>query len=107
MKCIILSGMDEITLVNLLNKICEANDDLTWKLNCHYDDGLNNSIMQIKFFRLSKKSEISCISFQMETGKILQGRYTGMVRFEKSMLLTDVLLDILIYESSRLPISQN
>ncbi|HCX23478.1 MAG: hypothetical protein CMB80_13280 [Flammeovirgaceae bacterium] len=99
--------MDEITLVNLLNKICEANDDLTWKLNCQYDDGQNNSIMQVKFIRLSSKAEISCISFQMETGLIYQGRHSGMVNFQKAMLLTDVLLDILIYESSKLPISQN
>tara|TARA_Y100001949_G_scaffold174422_1_gene181848 strand:- start:446 stop:745 length:300 start_codon:yes stop_codon:yes gene_type:complete len=99
--------MDEITLVNLLNKICEANDDLTWKLNCQYDDGQNNSIMQVKFIRLSNKAEISCLSFQMETGQILQGRHSGMVNFQKSMLLTDALLDILIYESSKLPISQN
>ncbi|WP_258099399.1 hypothetical protein [Marinoscillum pacificum] len=99
--------MDEITLVNLLNKICEANDDLTWKLNCQYDDGQNNSIMQVKFIRLSNKAEISCLSFRMETGQILQGRHSGMVNFQKSMLLTDALLDILIYESSKLQISQN
>ncbi|WP_421873674.1 hypothetical protein [Marinoscillum sp.] len=99
--------MDEITLVNLLNKICETNDDLTWKLNCQYDDGQNNSIMQVSFVRLSNKAEVSCISFQMETGKILQGRHLGMVTFHKSMLLTDVLLDILIYETSKLSISQN
>lgn len=99
--------MDEITLVNLLNKICDANHDLSWKLNCQYDDGQNNSIMQIKFVRLSKKATISSITFQMETGKIIQGRYSGMVNFQKSMLLTDALLDILIYESSKLPISQN
>ena len=99
--------MDEITLVNLLNKICETNDDLTWKLNCQYDDGQNNSIMQVSFVRLSNKAEVRCISFQMETGKILQGRHLGMVTFHKSMLLTDVLLDILIYETSKLSISQN
>lgn len=99
--------MDEITLVNLLNKICEANDDLTWKLNCQYDDGQNNSIMQVKFIRLSNNAEISCLSFRMETGQILQGRHSGMVNFQKSMLLTDALLDILIYESSKLQISQN
>ena len=103
----ILRVMDEITLVNLLNKICETNDDLTWKLNCQYDDGLNHSIMQVSFVRLSTKSEVTNISFQMETGKILNGRHTGMVTFNKSMLLTDVLLDILIYETNKLSISQN
>ncbi len=99
--------MDEITLINLLNKICDTNDDLTWKLNCQYDDGQDNTLMRITFISISNKSEKGNINFQMETGKILSGRHSGMVRFDKSTMLTDALLDILIYETSKLPISQN
>lgn len=99
--------MDEITLVNLLNKICDKNDDLTWKLNCQYEDGANHSIMKINLIRISSKAEISEITFQMETGQIITGQHLGLIPFKRSSQLVDALLDILIFESGKLAISPN
>lgn len=93
--------MDEITLVNLLNKICGKNTDLTWKLNCKYYQEWDASIMQIHFLRSDTLLETSKITFRMETGQVIEGRHRGLMAFAKSTPLVDVLLDILIYESSK------
>jgi len=92
--------MDEITLINILNKICEKNQSLTWKLNCKYHDGLKTSVMQINL--ITARDNSTChISFHMDTGKIITGRHTGLVPFKRSGHLLDALLEILYYESSK------
>lgn len=93
--------MDEITLINLLNKICEKNGKLTWKLNCKYHDGINTSIMQICLLKSPSNQQTGTISFRMETGKVINGRHKGLVPFKRSSNLIDALLDILYYESSK------
>lgn len=93
--------MDEITLINLLNKICEKNRKLTWKLNCKYHDGINTSIMQISLLKLPSNKQTGTISFRMETGKIIRGNHKGLVPFGQSTSLIDALLDILYYESTK------
>lgn len=92
--------MDEVTLVNLLNKICEKNEDLTWKLNCKYSDGMGTSVMQLSLIQKATKKETATITFCMETGKISYGKYNGLIAFQPSTRLLDVLLDILHYESA-------
>lgn len=93
--------MDEITLINLLNKICEKNGKLTWKLNCKYHDGINTSVMQISLIKVPSNKQTGTISFRMETGKVINGRHRGLVPFRRSTNLIDALLDILHYESTK------
>lgn len=99
--------MDEITLVNLLNKICEKNLNLTWKLSCKYHDGIDISIMHIHFLKLDTKAEISRIVFRMETGQLIYGKHSGLTPFLKTTNLIDALLDILMYEKNKLRFSHN
>lgn len=99
--------MDEITLVNLLNKICEKNRELTWKLRCKYHDGIDTSIMQIQLLRGEAQVETSSITFRMETGQVIYGKHFGLVPFRKTMNLVDALLDILIYERNKRTLSSN
>jgi len=99
--------MDEITLVNLLNKICEKNQELTWKLKCKYSDGQSNSIMQVNLIQVNTHSEMSTITFKMETGQIIAGRHRGLLAFKKASHLVDALLDIMIFEGSKMNISEN
>ena len=93
--------MDEITLINLLNKICEVNATLSWQLTCKYQGESQNAIMEVGLFDPTNDNKIGFISFQMETGTIIEGRYKGMVPFERSNGLTDTLLDIYHYERSK------
>ena len=92
--------MDEITLINILNKICEKNPNLTWKLECKYNDQNEKAIMQTKILDRVLGKISGNIVFHMDSGKVLSGRYKGMLPFRKASLLTDALLEILHYETS-------
>jgi len=99
--------MDEITLVNLLNKICEKNRELTWRLKCKYHDGINPAVMQLCLLQTHSKAELSEITFSMETGQVIAGRHRGLIAFRRATNLIDALLDILIFEGSKKSISNN
>ncbi len=99
--------MDEITLINLLNKICDINPELSWQLNCKYHDGMQNSVMEVALFHPGEKNKAGLISFKMESGSIIRGNYRGMVPFNRKTCLTDALLEILHYEQSKLVSSLN
>ena len=99
--------MDEITLVNLLNKICEKNTHLNWKLNCKYNDDDDHSIMQISLFNSRSNKKAGPVTFSMENGLVIDGSYESLMPFNKKILLVDALLDILYYENSKMAVSAN
>lgn len=92
--------MDEITLVNLLNKICETNTSLSWQINCKYNNGTDTSIMEVHLFEAESGNKTGWLVFRMENGKVLNGKYKSMVPFDKSIGLVDALLEILHYEAT-------
>lgn len=92
--------MDEITLVNLLNKICECTDSLDWKLNCNYHDGMDVSIMQVVLFDRFDKKRYGHVTFKMENSSVIGGKYKSLIPFTKKVNVVDALLDILHYEST-------
>jgi hypothetical protein len=106
-KSYLFPNMDEITLINLLNKICETNKRLSWKLNCKYSQAQTGSEMEIGLFDTSDDKKEGFITFRMETGKVIRGRYGGMVPFNNRLHLVDALLDILHYEKNRMNYSMN
>ncbi len=99
--------MDEITLVNLLNKICEKNSYLNWKLNCKYNDGQDHSIMQISLFNSRDNHKAGSVTFSMDTGSVIEGKYESLMPFQPKVQLVDALLDILNYENSKVLTSVN
>ncbi|WP_258103108.1 hypothetical protein [Marinoscillum sp. MHG1-6] len=92
--------MDEITLVNLLNKICEHSDTLDWRLNCTYDDGLSTSIMKIVLFDRGNQKKYGYLAFRMETATMIAGKYKQLMPFKGRGSVVDALLDILHYETA-------
>lgn len=92
--------MDEITLVNLLNKICECADCLDWKLNCTYHDGIDASIMQVVLFDRIDHKKHGYLTFRMETASVIGGKYKSLVPFTGKPNVIDALLDILHYETA-------
>ncbi len=99
--------MDEITLVNLLNKICEKNSYLDWKLNCKYNDEENHSIMQISLYNSRDNHQAGALTFSMDSGEIIEGKYESLMPFNPHIQLVDALLDILNYENSKVLASVN
>ncbi|MEP0365353.1 MAG: hypothetical protein ABJN36_07720 [Cyclobacteriaceae bacterium] len=96
--------MDEITLVNLLNKICEHTGSLDWKLNCNYHEETDASVMQVVLFDRSSHKAHGQLTFMMETASVIAGKYKSLMPFNKRANVVDALLDILHYESTtRIP----
>lgn len=92
--------MDEITLINLLNKICEYAPRLDWKLNCDYNDGLSTTVMQAVLFDKHSKKKWGSLHFRMETAMVIGGHYKGLLPFSKKLNVVDALLEILHYETT-------
>lgn len=92
--------MNEITLVELLNKICEKNKSLTWKLTCKYANNMGETWMEILIYYIHENRNKGTIIFGMERGTVSQARYTGMGALIPGTQITDVLLDILYYEGN-------
>ncbi len=93
--------MDEITLVNLLDRICEKNGTICWKITCKYSDGAKNAIMEVQIFDKETKIKKGSLIFDQLTGKIIRGEYQDMNRFKKRTQLIDSLLEILYFELER------
>lgn len=98
--------MDEITLINLLNKICDKSGHLTWKLRCNYLDE-TSPVMQVWLYGTQDHRTVSTIVFRMETGMVISGQHRGVVAFRHSTNLIDALLEILFFENSRSAVSLN
>lgn len=92
--------MDEITLVNLLNKICEHTDTLDWKLNCSFDDGMDTSIMHVELFERTNHKKHGYLAFRMDTATMIKGKYKKLMPFNGTSSVVDALLDILHYETA-------
>jgi hypothetical protein len=95
--------MDEVTMVNLLDTICEKNTELSWKIKCRYSDGVDQHIMEVGLCNQLLDKQITSIIFKMESGAILRGRHKGVPSFQRGTKLIDALLEILHYESTRVP----
>ncbi len=96
--------MDEITLINLLNKICDHTPKLDWKLNCDYNDGLNTTVMQAVLFDKQSRKKQGSLVFRMETAMVIGGKYKGLMPFSTKLNVVDALLEILHYETTtRIP----
>ena len=98
--------MDEITLINLLNKLCDR-ERLTWKIGCKYQDGMDHSILQISILNQESGGEQTRIVFRIETGQVLFGHHKGVIKFSSSTKVIDALLDIMIFEDAAMSCSAN
>jgi len=99
--------VDEITLINLLNKICDTKEGLSWSLSCKFHQDSGNSIMEIDLYDADFHKSVGSIQFSMETGKVIQGRHKSMVPFSERTSITDALLEIVYYESQRMAMLPN
>lgn len=93
--------MDEITLINLLNRICEKSSHLSWQINCKYTNVPEETLMEVGFSDKTLNKKVGNILFHLDTGKVLEGFYRSMVPAEAGVSLTDVLLEILYFENTK------
>ena len=87
----------EIIVLDLLKKLSKDHNYLTWKINCIYINGSNESIYEIVIYTLFDQEVKGRVTFNMQTGKVTNCYYQGMGRVEDEQVV-DVLLDLINYE---------
>lgn len=80
---------------SMLNKLVEIGDQVTWKINNTYTDGIDKTILEIRIYESGKQS--GRIAFQLETGQVINYRYKKLVK-RIPIHITDMLLDVLSHE---------
>lgn len=84
------------TLVrSLLNKLVEVGNNITWRINNTYSNGIDNTVLEIQIFE--NKAQTGRIAFQLEDGHVINYRYKDLEK-RIPIQIMDMLLDIIGYE---------
>ena len=89
----------EIVILDLLKKLSNDHSQLTWKINCVYVNGKDQSIYEIIIYTLPDQEIKGRITFNMLTGEVTNCYYQGVGRIEEEQIV-DVLLDLINYETT-------
>ncbi len=85
---------DQSTILNLLNKFAQDHENVSWKMECVYSDGLSTTLNQIKIMAQPGNRIVGFITFKVETGLVLFCMYKDMQKTE-SQNIVDMLLDMM------------
>lgn len=84
------------TLVrSLLNKLVEVGDNITWRINNTYSNGIDNTVLEIQIFE--HKLQTGRIAFKLEDGNVINYRYKDLEK-RIPIQIMDMLLDVIGYE---------
>lgn len=83
------------TVKQLLNKLAEIREDITWRINNSYSSHLHETVLEIQIFE--NRMQTGRIAFQLEDGHVINFRYKEL---EKTLpvQIVDMLLDAISYE---------
>lgn len=87
----------EVVILDLLKKLSRDNSQLTWKINCIFVNGKEQSVYEIIIYLLPENEIKGRITFNMQEGKVLNCYYQGIGRIEDEHVV-DVLLDLINFE---------
>ncbi len=87
---------DGATIMNLLNKFSEDHENISWKMECVFSDGMGTTMNQIKIIAQPGNRTIGIFSFRIETGIVSFCMYKKLKK-TKSENIIDLLLDIMNY----------
>jgi hypothetical protein len=80
---------------NMLNKLVELGEEVYWKINNTYTDGIDKTILEIRIYEKGQQS--GRIAFQLETGQVINYRYKKLKK-KIPIHITDMLLDVIGHE---------
>jgi hypothetical protein len=83
------------TIRGLLNKLTEMRDEVTWRINNTYSDGIDNTILEILTFENGLQT--GRIAFQLEDGHVINYRYKALEKHLPAQIV-DILLDVISLE---------
>ncbi len=91
---------DRTTILNLLHKFVNEHDDVSWKINCLFSDGLGNTINQINIISKETRRNIGTIIYQVESG-IVQFCSFKQLKKPHSENIIDLLLDMINFSKGQ------
>ena len=80
---------------SMLNKLVEMGDNVSWKINNTYTDGIDKTILEIRIYENGQQS--GRIAFQLENGQVINYRYKKLEK-RIPIHISDMLLDVISYE---------
>lgn len=83
------------TVRSLLNKLVEIGNNVTWRINNSYSNGIDQTILEIQIFE--NRLQTGRIAFQLESGQVINYRYKEMEK-RIPVQIVDMLLDVIGYE---------
>ncbi|NVJ47919.1 MAG: hypothetical protein HWE21_15725 [Cytophagia bacterium] len=83
------------TVRSLLNKLVEIGNNVTWRINNSYSNGIDQTILEIQIFE--NRLQTGRIAFQLENGQVINYRYKEMEK-RIPVQIVDMLLDVIGYE---------
>ena len=86
---------NRVLVKNMLKKLVDIGDQITWRINNSYADGIDKTILEILIYQ--KGFQSGRIAFQAETGQVLNYRYKKMKK-RIPIQISDILLDIMSAE---------
>lgn len=90
------------TIKNLLKKLVEENDDLTWKMRVTYSSGGASNLIELSFYTKPNLSRHGTIAFDTSNGIVSNFFYRNMTKENKEPEnIIDLLLDIINLEKEK------
>lgn len=99
MRSVIISMMKtqyKNTIVDLLNFLIKDHRDWSWKMAGSYGNGGGFSICEIIIYEIKNNKTLGKIAYQVETGKILNMRFSGYKKVRADNAV-DAMLDLISY----------
>lgn len=91
---------DKTTILNLLNKFSNDHENISWKIECSYSDGIGTTMNQISIISQPGNHNIGIITYRVETGKVMTCNYKKMEK-PVSENIVDTLLDMINYSKGQ------
>lgn len=84
---------------DLLHLLSAQHKQIGWKKRCIYTNGLDNNVLEIKFYQYSDNHQIGRIAYNDFSGAVLQMKYRGDFARSPGHII-DILLDVINKEKS-------
>jgi len=92
---------DKRTIFNLLTKFSDDHENISWKMNCAYSDGMGTTFNQIKIIAQPGNRSIGIFTYRVETGMVMFCMYKKLKK-TNSENIVDMLLDMINYSKGQI-----
>lgn len=87
---------------SMLNKLVEIGNDISWKINNSYTDGIDQTILEVRIYESGIQS--GRVAFQLESGQVLNYQYKKLKK-RLPIKIMDIMLDLISYEMAAAPVA--